>query len=507
MAKLSLRPLAVSTLALVLGEPALAGGLSTADGAASGLRVEVSSSEAWGRGRLILFVRPAEATTPNSVDGNAFEPGDLQVVARDVSFAQPRTNVLDDSADAWPSAPGALSPGEYVVQAVLDRNMDYAYAGRGAGDVISQVARVRVNPEAGSTLSLQLSSVVPDLAPWHGPWGPVASGDELAAVQSRTDVLSIRSELLSGFWGRPVHLNGLVVTPLDYDQTDDRLPVVYFTHGFGGGMPSLQDTAAGLVRQMKAGVLPRLIWVLLDQSCPMGTHEFADSLNNGPWGTALTEELVPFVDARFRTQSRRGARFVMGHSSGGWAALWLQLEYPEVFGGAWATSPDYADFTDFGGVDLTAANARIANTDFARLEAVLGAYGGQTTSFEAVWSPRGTNGLPSPLFDRDTGKVDVEVAAWWRANWDLTEKVRREWSQNATRLDGAIHVVVGENDEFALDESARDLERAIARVSGKASFRYLAGKGHFDLYAEGDERAALRRVMAWEMAEHALRTP
>ncbi|WP_312217489.1 alpha/beta hydrolase [Brevundimonas sp.] len=496
--------LAVAVFTLQFVSPA--SGKASAPDAVSGLRVEVSANEMLGRGRLILFVRRATNPAATAVDGNAFERDGLQLAARNVSFSVPRTVVVDDAADAWPGPLSSLAPGDYVVQAVFDRDFNYAYSGRGPGDVLSRVATVRIG-ETTSALSLELTDVIPELAPWHGPWGPVAPPEELAFIQQNTRPLTVPSERLGRFWGRPISLNGLVVTPLDYDQTQDRLPVVYFTHGFGGGMASLQDTAAGLVRQMKAGVLPRLIWVLLDQSGPMGTHEFADSLNNGPWGAALTQELIPVIDDRFRTQRRRNARFVMGHSSGGWAALWLQLEYADIFGGAWATSPDYSDFSNFGGVDLTAPGGRMKGLNFARAEAVLGAYGGQNTSFEAVWSPRGSDGMPAPLFDRETGLVDAQVATWWRDHWDLTEKVRREWVNNAAYLDGAIHVVVGENDEFALDDSARDLERAITSVSGRASFRYLPGKGHFDLYVEGDERAALRRVMAWEMADHAQRHP
>lgn len=69
----------------------------------------------------------------------------------------------------------------------------------------------------------------------------------------------------------------------------------------------------------------------------------------------------------------------------------------------------------------------------------------------------------------------------------------------AADLDGRIHVIVGEEDEAGLDEAARRLEAAFAVVGGRASFTYVPGKGHGDLYSGGDERMALRRKIAWEM--------
>src|SRR3546814_9894480 len=113
-------------------------------------------------------------------------------------------------------------------------------------------------------------------------------------------------------------------------------------------------------------------------------------------------------------------RFLNGHSSGGWSTLWLQVAYPKVFGGTWPTAPDASDFHDFTNIDIYAPNANayagadgkplplirdkgevIATlTEFAQLEAALGAYGGQFASFDWVFSPLCTIGRPRPLVDR-----------------------------------------------------------------------------------------------------------
>lgn len=188
----------------------------------------------------------------------------------------------------------------------------------------------------------------------------------------------------------------------------------------------------------------------------------------------------------------------MGHSSGGWAMLWLQVNYPALFGGAWISAPDITDFTEYEGVDITRPGARIVS-EMGRMEAVLGDYGGQASSFEAVFSPRGDDGLPMRLYDRASGAIDPAVARHWRENWDVTQIVRNRWPARGRDLDGKLHVWVGAEDQFGLDRSVRNLEAAVTAVRGRADFTYVPGKGHFDLYADGDERMALRRVMAWRM--------
>jgi S-formylglutathione hydrolase FrmB len=250
---------------------------------------------------------------------------------------------------------------------------------------------------------------------------------------------------------------------------------------------------------------PEMIYVLLLQQCPGGTHEFADSANNGPWGEALTTELIPYLESNYRMDAKPQGRFLTGHSSGGWATAWLQVTYPKIFGGAWATSPDPVDFRSFAGIDLTATPpqnlyhksdgspwmlVRMGGKDvesmeeYARQEAVLGDYGGQMESFEWVFSPRGADGKPAQLFNRATGAIDPAVAAYWqRYNISLILKTR--WKELAPDLDGKLHVIVGTSDTFHLDESVRLLESTMKELGAKASFTYLEGRDHFNLYKGG----------------------
>ena len=102
-----------------------------------------------------------------------------------------------------------------------------------------------------------------------------------------------------------------------------------------------------------------MIWVMLNESFSTGTVEFADSVNNGPWGFALTRELIPNLERQYRMDARPNGRFLTGHSSGGWATLWLQVAYPTIFGGTWSTAPDPSDFHNFTGPDIYAPHANV----------------------------------------------------------------------------------------------------------------------------------------------------
>ncbi len=212
-------------------------------------------------------------------------------------------------------------------------------------------------------------------------------------------------------------------------------------------------------------------------------------------------------------------RLLNGHSSGGWATLWLQVAYPRIFGGTWSTSPDPSDFHDFTGVDLYAPGANmyrkpdgsatplvrdegkvVATVEqFARLERVLGPYGGQMAAFEWVFSPRGADGRPVPMFDRTTGVVDPRVVAYWREHYDIARKLQAQWPMLKPDLDGKIHVIVGDADTFYLDGAAHKLKAVLDGLGAKSEVRFIPGRTHFDLYKQGDDRSALLKQIAWEM--------
>jgi len=296
-------------------------------------------------------------------------------------------------------------------------------------------------------------------------------------------------------------------------------PTVYYTQGFGGSLRSLHDVGVARWNDMKTGQAPSMIWVGVDQSSPSGTSEFVNSVNNGPWGQALTSELIPELERKYRMDAKPTGRLLTGHSSGGWAALWLQVNYPKLFGGAWPTSPDPSDFHNFLGIDLYARGANIYRKpdgtpwplaqdkgqmlvsieDYTRREVVVGAYGGQLASFEWAFSPRGADGLPVPMFDRTTGAVDSAVIAYWKDHYDVAERLRRHWPELRRDLDGKIHLTVGSADTFYLDGAAHLLETTMKGLGARTDFRYVEGRGHFDLYSVGDDPWGLYKAIAWEM--------
>jgi enterochelin esterase-like enzyme len=474
-------------------------------------------------GRLLIFARrlgPTDERPVTRVDMDQVDTRAAAIAAQEVARLEPGATVaLDADVAAFPTPFSRLEPGRYAVQAVLDRDHSYNYTGRGAGDLVSGV--VEMDLPAAATQPLTLVAMIPETDP-RAPSANESADVKAARVAARGDIHSIEftSPALSRFWGRPVSLHGWVVTPPDYAaHPGQRYPTVYYTQGFGGTLRSLYSVALDRWEEMKAGKAPPMIWVGVDQSSPTGTSEFVNSVNNGPWGEALTAELIPDLERRYRMDARPTGRLLTGHSSGGWAVLWLQVNYPKLFGGAWPTSPDPSDFHAFLQIDLYAPGANmyrgpdgtpwplardhgemlVSVEDYTRREVVVGSYGGQVASFDWVFSPRGADGRPVPMFDRTTGAVDPAVIAYWKEHYDVAEQLRRHWPELRRDLDGKIHLTVGTEDNFYLDGAAHRLEATMQQLGARTDFRYVNGRGHFDLYAVGDDPRGLYQAIAREM--------
>ena len=444
-------------------------------------------------GRLLIFL--SSSTKPEQELRIPFGPDapHVWVTAREVNDLKPGSTVeVYGNEPSWPTPLAQASTGDYQAMALLDVKHHYAYNQDTTGDPRSKVVMLKqLDPAHGGLVELTLTERSPE---------------EPIKVEAPSEMLDFVSPALSSFWGRPMHMRGVIVLPPNSSASQKRYPTVYWTHGFGGDLRGIATyVAPRYAKSMASGELPPMIYVLLDESCPGGTHEFADSANNGPWGRALTRELIPYLEKKYRMQARPSGRLLTGHSSGGWAALWLQVAYPTVFGGTWPTSPDPSDFHNFTGPNLRTAPPQnmyhdpsgkpwplvrmgdkevMSVEDYARQEQVLGEYGGQFSSFNWVFSPRGQDGRPERLIDPETGVVDPDVEKAWE-KYDIAQILR----QNATRLrpllQGKIHLTVGTADTFHLDEPARLLEATMKELGIKATFTYLPGKSHFDLYKDG----------------------
>ncbi len=445
-------------------------------------------------GRLIVMMSNQPGPAGKLAPTYGTEAHDVWVAAKEVHDLTPQLPAeFDPDELAYPDKFCAAPPGSYRMKAVLDINHDFAYDYTVTdGDLQSAIVEQAFNPASNDGVSLTLTE---------------RKTDPPLQVPARTELLDFVSPALSQFWGRPIHISGAVVLPPSYSTGKNRYPTVYETHGFGGDLRVMvQRTALGLNKLTDEKKIPEMIWVLLVEAFPTGTHEFADSVNNGPWGTALTTELIPYLEKKYRMDAKPSGRFLTGHSSGGWAVLWAQVTHPGMFGGTWPTAPDPGDFRSFTRIDLTQrpvenfyrhddGSTRMlirmggkdvqSVEDLALQERVLGEYGGQLASFDWVFSPRGKDGRPMPLFDRDTGRIDPEVADYWEQHYDIAALLRRDWKKIGPSLNGKIHLTVGTADTIYLNESAKLLEQTIKDLGGEASFTYMEGRSHFDLYQGG----------------------
>lgn len=387
-----------------------------------------------------------------------------------------------------------MKPGKYWAVAVLDRDLGGISFAASAGNPYAEARRIDFDPASSEPVAINLDRVYQAKPP---------------ADTTNVKFVEVESQLLSKFHGKPTTMRAGVILPPSFASSPDRkYPVVYEIPGFGG-----DASFATFIAGRKPGVLAtdvEAVWVLLDANCRLGHHVFADSANNGPVGTALVEELIPHIEGRFRCGSEAKKRLVTGHSSGGWSSLWLQVTYPDVFGGCWSTSPDPVDFRDFQRVNIYEEKNLFTNSGgnprplsrsrgsrslsfkgFSDMERVMG-HGGQLASFEAVFSPRGSDGKPQPLWNRDTGAIDHETAKAWE-KYDIRLKLEQNWKKLGPKLAGKLHVWMGDEDTFLLDGAARLLKRSLTDLNSDAVVEMFPGKDHS--LVDGKLRERMKKEM------------
>lgn len=441
-------------------------------------------------GRLIVLMtnrRPANAGPL----APGLDPEETWVAAREVEGLAPGASVeIDADSLAAPHRFSEMPAGKRWVMALLDVDHNANWTLFSAGDLLSAVDSIDATGTRGAPTPLVLTTRRPLLR---------FPGDD-----SRIFPVELPSPLLSAFHHRPIVLRAAVVLPPDSEAiatpAGRRFRAVYHISGWGGTWRFAYAYGRRQVEKMRDGGEHGAAHVFLDASFPTGHTVFANSANNGPWSDALMRELVPYLEQRFGLIPEARARYLTGHSSGGWASLWLQVNYPGFFGGAWASSPDPVDFGDFVGVDVrpgsrdnfyrkpdgsphyfARADGREVETmeQEARMEEVLGP-GGQMESFEAVFGPRGADGRPARLFDRATGRLDPAVQRAWQA-YDIVALLRRRWPALGPRLAGRLHVLVGGADTYHLDGPTSRLCAFLASVHSDATCEVVPGRGHFDL--------------------------
>jgi pimeloyl-ACP methyl ester carboxylesterase len=447
-------------------------------------------------GRIYVMMAPEESAREPRFGPNWFNPQPFFAV--DVKDRRPgdTIEVGGPGTLAFPKLIDKREPGAYAAQAVLDKNLGERDFSNAPGNGYSAPVRVTIGGGSGGPTRLVIDKVVPPRA---------------FRETERIKEVDIESPLLSRFYGKPTRMRAAVILPQGYAASGTRrYPVVYIIPGFGGR----HYNAAPLERLYSGSEEAPMLRVVLDPDCALGHHVFADSANNGPRGKALVEELIPHIEKTYRAVGKPAARFVTGHSSGGWSSLWLQVTYPDTFGGVWSTSPDPVDFRDFQRIDIYAKNANMFTDEqgrprplarrgttpviwykaFSDMETVIG-HGGQLASFEAVFSPRGADGKPRPLWDRTTGNVDPETARAWE-KYDIRLVLERDWPTLGPKLKGKLHIYTGERDTFYLEGAVRLLKDSLTKLGSDAHIEIVPGKDHGTLLDR-----ALRERIAREMAE------
>jgi enterochelin esterase family protein len=154
------------------------------------------------------------------------------------------------------------------------------------------------------------------------------------------EILEIDSALLrDNPLDDPAHRRVPVILPPDYASSGASYPTVYFLAGFaGGGVYTLNESLWGeslaqrVERLMASAAIAPMIVVVPDCITRLGGSQYIDSTATGAYASHLVEELVPLVDARYRTRAVRDQRAVMGKSSGGYGATLLAMRHPDLFG-------------------------------------------------------------------------------------------------------------------------------------------------------------------------------
>jgi Putative esterase len=422
--------------------------------------------------------------------------------------------VVDQSALIFPLGHLARLPaGMYFVQAVFDYNPDIRLHDA-PGNLVSEPVGVMLDPQKGGTLKIELTRQLP--------------AEELPQETEYVKYVKLRSELLSKFHGRPMYLRAGIILPRDHDkETERRYPLRVTISGFGSRYTDVagkMSLFSDFRRHWLSDKCPRMILLHLDGAGPLGDPYQVNSSNNGPYGDAVIQELIPFVEKKYRGIGRPYARVLDGVSTGGWVSLALQIFYADFFQGAWSHCPDPVDFRAYELINLYQdSNAYVNRHGFERpasrelngdvrttvrheclLERVLGRgnrwelSGRDWCCWNAVFGPRGADGLPKPLWDGVTGKMDPSVLEHWK-KYDLHLVLEKYWPILRPKLKGKLHVWVGDADDYYLNNAVYLLDDFLSKAKPAAEHRFTYGprKGHF---WRGLTEAAMMDEMALAIA-------
>ena len=426
------------------------------------------------------------------------------------SWKSGETQIFDSNVYGYPiKSIENLKEGEYYVQAFLHKyetfNLSTGYKvklpkDQGEGqkwnispkNLYSTPKKVKISKSG--TIKLSLENEIP-------PIEPIKDSKYIKHVK-------IKSEMLSKFWGRDMFLQANVLVPHNFDKNSKvKYPLMIF-HGhfpntFRGfrteppaapkkdtifnsrfgitGYKYIQEKEAyDLYKNWISDDFPRFIAIEIQHQNPYYDDSYAvNSANLGPYGDAITYELIPHVENLFNGVGEGWGRFLYGGSTGGWEALAVQVFYPSEYNGCFAACPDPIDFRAFTVVNIYEdENAYYHKSDYKKTlragmrdgkgiikshlidmnhrEMVLGSKGrsgDQWDIWQAVFSPAGDDGYPKPIWDKKTGKIDKYVAEYWKENYDLSYILERDWNKIGNDLIGKLHIYCGDMDNYYLNNA------------------------------------------------------
>lgn len=428
-------------------------------------------------GKVILYLSK-ELHSPKDAVDNIPSFCCFAITVKDI---QPNSPVVfDDAAIYFPVKLSDIERGEYYAQVVWDRNTGGRNIGSCPDNMFNASVKFNFTKKIKQTFLIKCDSVIPNPTFVEVPF---------------MKELKAHSDLLTAFYHRETTVDGAVNLPAEYYTDPSRkFPVEFVVLGYGGDYHwNSEDT-------LKAWPLDSFpcIRVFLDGNCPWGHSTYANSVNTGPWGDALVNEFIPALEKKFRCN---GARFVSGHSSGGWSSLWLQVNYPKTFAGCWSSSPDPVDFRNYEMIDIYKEKNMFYDQDSSlRVDGAIAGYSGmpwiffkddyrienvlwrgeQYWSWNAVWGGKLSNGLPENICDPNTGIIDSVVASHWK-NYDISLILRTNWNELQPELDNKIRITAGNSDNYSLDKSVKLLESEMKKLNAKMEFVYYPGD-HFTVW-------------------------
>ena len=469
-------------------------------------------------GRLFLALSPTADPEPRIAAYNSARQRDGRVpfFAAHVAGVGPgEAMVIDAAADGYPHAHlDALPAGDYWVQALVHVYTEYRrqdghvvrapqdqWEGQrwafSPGNLVSAPRRVRVDPASDTPIRLELAGVIP----------PVEVPPDTEWVRR----VRIRSRILSEWWGHPMYLGAVVLLPRGYDDNPElRYPVVFEADHFrldpafgfttepplrepqlfaqmvreSGGM---RESGYDFQRAWTGDDFPRLIAVTIQHPTPFFDDSYGvNSANNGPYGDAIHQELIPYLEENFRMIGEPYARVLTGGSTGGWISLAWQVRHPTFYGGTWTFYPDSVDFRRYQLIDVyqdesaflvpgavpgapermfqrTIEGQPVGSvrqlSQLERAQGSRGRSGGQIDAWNAAYGPAGEDGYPRRLWDLETGVIDREVAHYMRDHgYDLRHYLEENWSRIGPDLAGKIRIYNPEMDQFYLPYAVYLLE-------------------------------------------------